>query len=112
MGENPRLNFGLDLLYLSIRIFVFNNQMKNGSNDEVSGLAFYRAAKSFGLLTTSVRLRIIGALCRNEKNVTQLLDEIDVSQPSTLRHLNVLCRTGVAAQRLSGVQVFYRTADE
>lgn len=86
--------------------------MKNGSNDVVSALAFDRAAELFGVLATPVRLRIIGALCGAEKNVTQLLDEIEVSQPNMSRHLNVLYRTGVVAKRRSGVQVFYRIADE
>jgi len=67
--------------------------MKNGSNDEVSVLAFDRAAELLGVLATPVRLRIIGALCGSEKNVTQLLDEIEVSQPNMSRHLNVLYRT-------------------
>ena len=86
--------------------------MKNGSNDEVSVLAFDRAAELLGVLATPVRLRIIGALCGSEKNVTQLLDEIEVSQPNMSRHLNVLYRTGVVTKRRSGVQVFYRIADE
>jgi len=75
-------------------------------------LAFERAAELFGVLATPVRLRIIGALCGGEKNVTQLLDDIEVSQPNMSRHLNVLYRTGVVAKRRSGVQVFYRIADE
>lgn len=75
-------------------------------------MAFDRAAELFGVLATPVRLRIIGALCGGEKNVTKLLDEIEVSQPNMSRHLNVLYRTGVVAKRRSGVQVFYRIADE
>lgn len=78
----------------------------------MSVLAFDRAAELFGVLATPVRLRIIGALCGSEKNVTQLLDEIEVSQPNMSRHLNVLYSTGVVAKRRSGVQVFYRIADE
>jgi ArsR family transcriptional regulator len=97
---------------LYIRIFAFNNQVKNGSKEETSALAFDRAAELFGVLATPVRLRIIGALCAGEKNVTKLLDEIEVSQPNMSRHLNVLYRTGVVAKRRSGVQVFYRISDE
>ena len=75
-------------------------------------MAFERAAELFGVLATPVRLRIIGALCGGEKNVSQLLEDIEVSQPNMSRHLNVLYRTGVVAKRRSGVQVFYRIADE
>ena len=75
-------------------------------------MAFERAAELFGVLATPVRLRIIGALCGGEKNVSQLLEDIEVSQPNMSRHLNVLYRTGVVAKRRNGVQVFYRIADE
>ncbi len=75
-------------------------------------MAFERAAELFAVLATPVRLRIIGALCVGEKNVSHLLDEIDVSQPNMSRHLKVLYRMGVVAKRRCGVQVFYRIADE
>lgn len=86
--------------------------MKDGAPEEISSSAFDRAAELFGVLATPIRLRIIGALCGGEKNVSQLLDEIEVSQPNMSRHLNVLYRTGVVAKRRSGVQMFYRIADE
>jgi len=73
---------------------------------------YERAAELFGVLATPIRLRIIGALCGGEKNVSQLLGEIEVSQPNMSRHLNVLYRTQVVAKRRCGVQVFYRIANE
>ena len=38
---------------------------------------FASAAELFGVLATPIRLRIISALCQGEKNVSQLLEEID-----------------------------------
>lgn len=86
--------------------------MKDGAPAKTSSPVYERAAELFGVLATPIRLRIIGALCGGEKNVSHLLGEIEVSQPNMSRHLNVLYRTGVVAKRRSGVQVFYRIADE
>ena len=64
------------------------------------------------MLSTPVRLQIIGELCQSERNVTHLLGTIDVSQPNMSRHLNVLYQAGVVAKRRSGSQVFYRLAND
>jgi DNA-binding transcriptional ArsR family regulator len=85
--------------------------MKDETPQEAS-LAFESAAELFGVLSTPARLRIIGALCSGEKNVSQLLNQIEVSQPNMSRHLNVLFQAGVVAKRRSGSQRFYRIADE
>lgn len=76
-----------------------------------SSLSFKNAAELFGVLSTPARLRIIGALCSGEKNVSQLLDLIGLSQPNMSRHLNVLYRAGVVGKRRCGAQIFYRNAD-
>jgi DNA-binding transcriptional ArsR family regulator len=77
-----------------------------------ASLGYESAAELFGVLSTPARLRIIGALCNGEKNVSQLLGEIGLSQPGMSRHLNLMYRAGVVAKRRSGAQVFYRIADE
>lgn len=73
---------------------------------------FERAAELFGVLSTPVRLMIIGELCESERNVSHLLEAIEVSQPNMSRHLNVLYQAGVVSKRKSGAQVFYRIASE
>jgi DNA-binding transcriptional ArsR family regulator len=75
-------------------------------------MTFEIAAELFGVLATPARLRIIGALCDGEKNVSRLLDQIGLSQPNMSRHLNALYRAGVVGKRRSGAQVYYRIADE
>lgn len=47
-------------------------------SDEV----FSTAAELFKLLATPLRLKIISALCRGEKNVSQLLEDIATTQPN------------------------------
>ena len=74
------------------------------------------AAELFGVMSTPLRLKIISALCRDgervEKNVSQLLAEIDTTQPNMSQHLATLVRAGVLARRRDGAQVFYRVQSE
>lgn len=79
--------------------------------DEVDEV-YDKAAELFALLSTPIRLRIIGQLCQGEKNVGQLLDQIGVAQPNMSQHLNILYRSGILGKRRQGAQVFYRIADE
>ena len=70
--------------------------------------AFDRAADLFGLLATPTRLRIVCALIDGERNVSDLLEEVAVSQPNMSQHLGMLYRSGVLTRRRTGSQVFYR----
>lgn len=76
------------------------------------GRVFELAAELFGVLATPMRLRILSALCDQEKSVSQLLSEIETTQPNLSQHLNVLYRTGVLAKRKEGTQVIYRVQCE
>ncbi|MBL0918234.1 MAG: winged helix-turn-helix transcriptional regulator [Hydrogenophaga sp.] len=76
------------------------------------GRVFELAAELFGVLATPMRLRILSALCDQEKSVSQLLKEIDTTQPNLSQHLNLLYRAGVLAKRKDGTQVFYRVQSE
>lgn len=73
---------------------------------------FQRAAEWFAILATPMRLRIMAALCDCEKSVSQLLADIDTTQPNLSQHLNLLYRAGVLARRKEGTQVFYRVQSE
>lgn len=73
---------------------------------------FVLAAELFAVLATPVRLRILSALCEHEKSVSQLLLEVDTTQPNLSQHLAVLFKTGVLAKRKDGTQVIYRVQSE
>lgn len=77
-----------------------------------SDLVFSSAAELFRLLATPIRLKIISALCQQEKNVSQLLAEIDTTQPNMSQHLSTLYRAGVLARRRDATQIYYRIGDE
>jgi ArsR family transcriptional regulator len=73
---------------------------------------FESAAELFALLSTPIRLKIISAVCNGEKNVSELLGEIDTTQPNMSQHLSTLYRTGVLAKRREGTQIYYRLQSE
>jgi DNA-binding transcriptional ArsR family regulator len=77
-----------------------------------SGEVFDAAAELFKLLATPIRLKIISALCGQEKNVSQLLLEIATTQPNMSQHLATLHRAGVLARRRDATQVYYRIGSE
>ena len=86
--------------------------MSDAEQIQVPSTALDRAAELFGVLSTPMRLKIIGALCEGEQNVTCLLSQIEASQPNMSRHLQVLYQAGVLSKRRAGQQVFYKIADD
>lgn len=73
---------------------------------------FETAAELFGLLSTPVRLKIISAVCNGERNVSDLLAQIDTTQPNMSQHLATLYRAGVLGRRREGTQIYYRLQNE
>jgi DNA-binding transcriptional ArsR family regulator len=75
-------------------------------------VVFESAAELFGLLSTPVRLKIISAVCNGERNVSELLAQIDTTQPNMSQHLATLYRAGVLGRRREGTQIYYRLMSE
>ena len=73
---------------------------------------FESVAELFAVLSTPIRLKIISAVCNGEKNVSQLLAEIDTTQPNMSQHLSMLYRCGVLSKRRDGTQMYYRLQSE
>ncbi len=73
---------------------------------------FDSVAELFAVLSTPIRLKIISAVCNGEKNVSELLAEIDTTQPNMSQHLSTLYRSGVLAKRRDGTQMYYRLQSE
>ena len=69
---------------------------------------FESVAELFSLLSTPIRLKIISAVCHGEKNVSELLSEIETTQPNMSQHLATLYRSGVLSKRREGTQIYYR----
>ena len=73
---------------------------------------FDSVAELFAVLSTPIRLKIISAVCQGEKNVSELLREIDTTQPNMSQHLGTLYQAGVIGKRREGVQIFYRIIND
>src|SRR5512133_3486892 len=77
-------------------------------SDEV----FELAAEVFRVMSAPMRLKIISCLCNGEKNVSQLLAEVDTTQPNMSQHLNTLYQAGALGTRRDGVQIYYRIIND
>ena len=77
-----------------------------------SDQVFELAAEVFRVMSAPMRLKIIASLCNGEKNVGELLREIDTTQPNMSQHLNTLYQSGVLGKRRDGVQIFYRIIND
>jgi ArsR family transcriptional regulator len=73
---------------------------------------FEKAAEVFRVMAAPMRLRIISSLCQGEKNVSELLEEIDTTQPNMSQHLSTLYQAGVLGKRRDGVQIYYRIVNQ
>lgn len=73
---------------------------------------FDRAAELFRVMAAPMRLRVINALCDGEKNVSELLERIETTQPNMSQHLSMLYTAGVLSKRREGAQIYYSIADK
>jgi ArsR family transcriptional regulator len=85
---------------------------KDASKAPDLDLMFDLAAETFRVMSAPMRLKIINCLCSEEKNVGQLLDEIDTTQPNMSQHLNTLFKAKILGRRREGVQIYYRIINE
>jgi ArsR family transcriptional regulator len=69
------------------------------------------AAKLFSILSAPMRLKILRSVCDSEKNVSELLAEIETTQPNMSQHLSTLFKAGILGKRRDGVQIYYRVVD-
>ncbi len=84
----------------------------NPTPDPGPDQVFESAAELFALLATPIRLKIISAVCQGERNVSELLAQIDTTQPNMSQHLATLYRAGVLAKRREGTQIYYSLQSE
>ena len=89
-----------------------SSNVDSAETAQVSDQVFETAAEVFKVMSAPMRLKIISSLCKQEKNVSELLSEIKTTQPNMSQHLNTLYKAGVLAKRRDGVQIHYRIANE
>jgi ArsR family transcriptional regulator len=91
---------------------VSTSRDSNVTESSEENQVFESAAELFGMLSNPVRLKIISAVCNGERNVSELLAQIDTTQPNMSQHLATLYRAGVLGKRREGTQIFYRLLSE
>ncbi|MFM8920899.1 MAG: ArsR/SmtB family transcription factor [Limnohabitans sp.] len=78
---------------------------------EKDDATFNRAAEIFRVMSEPMRLRIMSCLCAGEKNVSELLEEVDTTQSNMSQHLSTLFQAGILQKRRDGVQIYYSIAN-
>ena len=78
---------------------------------ELEDKVFEDAAQMLRSVAAPVRLKIISALCHGEKNVSELLGEVQTTQSNMSQHLSMLYRAGILDRRREGVSIYYRIAN-
>ncbi|MEQ2008068.1 MAG: metalloregulator ArsR/SmtB family transcription factor [Limisphaerales bacterium] len=69
-------------------------------------------AARFRVLGEPSRLRLIAALEKGEKNVTELVEATELTQANVSRHLQTLTEAGMLGRRKEGLNVYYFIADK
>lgn len=63
-------------------------------------------------LSDSTRQKIMGLLCCQWLNVSDIVERLDVTQPTVSHHLGILRSAGLVDVRRDGKQVFYTLNQE
>ncbi|MFM6985093.1 MAG: ArsR/SmtB family transcription factor [Hydrogenophaga sp.] len=72
---------------------------------------FESVARYFSVLGEPTRLRILHALCREERCVNDIIKVTGMAQANVSRHLGLMYQAGLLVRRREGTQIFYRVAD-
>jgi len=72
---------------------------------------FESVARYFSVLGEPTRLRILHALCQEERCVNGILKVTGLAQANASRHLGLMYQAGVLSRRREGNQIFYKVSD-
>lgn len=72
---------------------------------------FESVARYFSVLGEPTRLRILYALCHDEKCVNEIIKVTALAQANVSRHLGLMYQAGMLSRRREGTQIFYKVAD-
>lgn len=73
---------------------------------------FDAVAAYFAVMAEPTRLKILHAICEQERSVNRIVEELGATQTNVSRHLALMYRSGVVVRRKEGNQVFYKVADK
>lgn len=72
---------------------------------------FQTVSGYFAILAEPTRLKILNALCDEERSVNEIVAKVGSTQTTVSRHLNMMFARGVLARRRDGAMTFYSIAD-
>lgn len=72
---------------------------------------FEAVARYFSVLGEPTRLRILHALCQEERCVNDIIQATGLAQANASRHLGLMYQAGMLSRRREGTQIFYKLAD-
>lgn len=73
---------------------------------------FEVVSRYFTLLSEPMRVRILHAICQQEKTVSDIVAETGATQTNVSRHLSTMHRAGVLTRRKDGNFIYYGVGDE
>ena len=69
-------------------------------------------ALRFRLLGEPMRLRILQAVCRKPRPVSEIVGAVGATQANVSKHLALLAGAGILARRKAGQRVYYGLQDQ
>src|SRR5687768_8634216 len=81
------------------------------STKPMSDAALEHVAGFFKVLSETLRLKIMHALCVCERTVAQLMESTAGNQGNVSKQLRVLLEAGLLARRKEGTNAYYRVID-
>ena len=82
-----------------------------GAQGDELDRVFAVVAQHFALLAEPTRLKILHAICADERSVSQIVAATGATQTNVSRHLALMHRAGVVTRRRQGSAVYYRVDD-
>lgn len=79
--------------------------------DELAGV-FETVSRYFSILSEPVRVRIVHAICQQERTVNDIVQSTGATQTTVSRHLALMYREGVLSRRREGGFVYYTVSDD
>jgi len=83
---------------------------QTNAGDELDHV-FAAVARYFGVLSEPTRLKILHAICQDERSVSVIVEETGATQTNVSRHLALMLHAGVVSRRREGNTVYYRVAN-
>jgi DNA-binding transcriptional ArsR family regulator len=84
---------------------------KRTRHDPLSFETVELVAARFRTLGEPIRIQLLQALQRGERNVSDLVEAVGSTQPNVSKHLRILQDAGLVGRRQDGNSVYYSIAD-